>query len=80
MPVMVEHFVVVGDETEALLAPNNGVSFRKRSRDYFNIKDPAEIQRRAEAEVSLEDLVKQWPASMDPESTSTPSRSCSTAA
>jgi len=67
MPVMVEHFVVVGDETEGLLAAEQWRFIPNAFKGYFNIMDPAEIQRRAEAEVSLEKLMGQWPVSMDPE-------------
>jgi TAT-translocated FGD2 family F420-dependent dehydrogenase len=66
MPVMVEHFVVVGDETDALLAAEQWRFIPNAFKGYFNVRDPAEIQRRAEAEVQLDDLIKQWPASTDP--------------
>ena len=67
MPVMVEHFVVVGDETEGLLAAEQWRFIPKAFEAYFNIMDPAQIQQRAEGEVSLEKLLEQWPVSMDPE-------------
>ncbi len=67
MPVMIEHFVVVGDETEALLAAEQWRFIPNAFKGYFNVRDPAEIQRRAEFEVQLEDLIQQWPASTDPE-------------
>jgi TAT-translocated FGD2 family F420-dependent dehydrogenase len=66
MPVMIEHFVVVGDETDALLAAEQWRFIPKAFKSYFNISDPVEIQRRAEAEISLEMLTDQWPTSMDP--------------
>jgi TAT-translocated FGD2 family F420-dependent dehydrogenase len=67
MPVMIEHFVVVGDETDALLAAEQWRFIPNAFRSYFNITDPAEIQKRAEAEVSLETLAGQWPVSTDAE-------------
>lgn len=67
MPVMIEHFVVVGDETDALLAAEQWRFIPKAFKSYFNLRDPAEIQRRAEAEVSLEQLTNQWPVSTDAE-------------
>jgi TAT-translocated FGD2 family F420-dependent dehydrogenase len=67
MPVMIEHFVVVGDETEALLAAEQWRFIPRAFKEYFNIRDPEEIQRRAESDVQLDQLIKQWPASMDPE-------------
>jgi F420-dependent hydroxymycolic acid dehydrogenase len=67
IPVMIEHFVVVGDETDALLAAEQWRFLPNAFKSYFNIRDPAEIQRRAEAEVSLEKLTSQWPVSTDAE-------------
>ena len=67
MPVMIEHFVVVGDETDALLAAEQWRFIPNAFKGYFNVRDPAEIQRRAESEVQLDELIKQWPASTDPE-------------
>jgi TAT-translocated FGD2 family F420-dependent dehydrogenase len=67
MPVMIEHFVVVGDETDALLAAEQWRFIPKAFKSYFNVRDPAEIQRRAEAEISLEKLTSQWPVSADAE-------------
>jgi F420-dependent hydroxymycolic acid dehydrogenase len=67
MPVMIEHFVVVGDETDALLAAEQWRFIPKAFKTYFNVIDPAEIQRRAEAEVALDQLAAKWPVSTDPE-------------
>jgi coenzyme F420-dependent glucose-6-phosphate dehydrogenase len=67
MPVMIEHFVVVGDETDALLAAEQWRFIPKAFKGYFNVRDPAEIQRLAESEISLEQLTGQWPVSTDAE-------------
>jgi alkanesulfonate monooxygenase SsuD/methylene tetrahydromethanopterin reductase-like flavin-dependent oxidoreductase (luciferase family) len=64
---MIEHFVVVGDETDALLAAEQWRFLPNAFKSYFNVRDPAEIQRRAEAEVSLEEMTSQWPVSTDAE-------------
>jgi TAT-translocated FGD2 family F420-dependent dehydrogenase len=66
MPVMIEHFVVVGDETDALLAAEQWRFIPNAFKRYFNVRDPVEIQRRAEAEVQLDELIGQWPVSTDP--------------
>ena len=69
MPVMLEHYVVVGDQAEARQAAENWRFTPKaweQGRGYFNIVDPAEIQKRAEAEVPLDQLIAKWPASVDP--------------
>jgi F420-dependent hydroxymycolic acid dehydrogenase len=67
MPVMVEQFVVVGDETEALLAAEKWRFIPGAFKKYFNVVDPAEIQRQAETDVELDKLIAQWPASTDPD-------------
>jgi len=66
MPVMIEHFVVAGDAEEARHAAAQWRFIPKAFSGYYNISDPAEIQRRADLEVPLDDLIEQWPTSMDP--------------
>jgi TAT-translocated FGD2 family F420-dependent dehydrogenase len=67
MPVMVEQFVVVGEETEALLAAEKWRFIPGAFKKYFNVMDPTEIQRQAETDVELDDLIGKWPASTDPD-------------
>jgi TAT-translocated FGD2 family F420-dependent dehydrogenase len=66
MPVMIEHFVVVGDKKQAVQAANQWHFIPKAFKGYYNITDPAEIQRRAEAEVPVEQMIEKWPVSTDP--------------
>jgi TAT-translocated FGD2 family F420-dependent dehydrogenase len=66
MPVLVEQFVVVGDENDARQAAQFWRFLPKSFKKYFNIRDPAVIQQQAEAEIPFEKLVGEWPVSTDP--------------
>ena len=66
MPVLVEHYVVVGRRAEA----DEGARlwrFGPTAGDLLDEPDPREIQRRAEASTSLEDVHGRWTVSEDPE-------------
>jgi TAT-translocated FGD2 family F420-dependent dehydrogenase len=66
MPILVEHFVVVGDRQEAeRWAPL--WRFLPRVVRYLNDPDPRSIQRRAEQEVPLEQAYSTWVVSEDPQ-------------
>ena len=67
MPVAVETFVVVGDQTEAQYAAKQWNFIPKAFKGYHNIPDPAEIERRAAAELPLPKVYGDWTVSMDPE-------------
>ena len=67
MPVLVELFVVVGDTTEARKAAELWRFIPKAFKTYYNVRDPQEIQRRAEAELPLEQVYADWPGSTDPQ-------------
>jgi len=66
MPVMVEHFVVVGDEAEARRAAEYWRFLPKAWHNYFDEPSPETIQRRAEAEVPIEEVLKQMTVGADP--------------
>lgn len=66
MPVLVEQFVVVGDKQEAMQAAEFWRFLPKGFKKYYNIGDPAEIQRQAENEIPLEQLISDWPIGTDP--------------
>jgi len=66
MPVMIEHFVVVGDAAEAREAAEQWRFIPNAFKQYFNIPDPAEIEARANADVPLDGLIGEWPATTDP--------------
>jgi len=66
MPILLEHFVVIGDEAEARRDAEL-VRFQAKAwkPGYFNNISPAAIQRRAEMEIPLEALYSHWPVSTD---------------
>lgn len=67
MPVFVEQFVHVGDKKGSEQAAELWRFIPKAWNPYFNIRDPKEIQRRAEAELPIEEVTKGWTISADPE-------------
>jgi TAT-translocated FGD2 family F420-dependent dehydrogenase len=66
MPVLVEQYVVVGDKKDAEKAAELWRFGPKAFKSYYNIRDPKEIQRRADSEVPLEKVYGDWPVSTDP--------------
>lgn len=66
MPVLVEVFVVVGDETEAKASAELWRFIPKAFKTYYNVRDPQAIQDRATAELPLPKVYGDWPVSMDP--------------
>lgn len=67
MPVFVEQYVAVGSEKDAQEAAELWRFGPKAWKPYFNIRDPKEIQRRAEAELPIEEVTKGWTICTDPE-------------
>ncbi len=66
MPVLVEAFVVYGDKGEAEKSAELWRFLPKAFKTYYNVRDPQEIQRRAEAELPLEQVYGRWTVSTDP--------------
>jgi F420-dependent hydroxymycolic acid dehydrogenase len=66
MPVMVEQFVVVGDKDDAQLPAQLWNFIPKAFKGYQNIRDPVEIQRRAQSELPLPKVYGDWTVSSDP--------------
>lgn len=67
MPVLVEAFVVVGDQSDAQTAAKLWNFIPKAFKGYHNIPDPAEIERRAQAELPLPKVYADWTVSSDPD-------------
>jgi len=67
MPVLVEQYVVVGGKKDAETAAELWRFGPKAFKSYYNIRDPKEIQRQADAEIPLEKVYEGWPVSTDPE-------------
>jgi G6PDH family F420-dependent oxidoreductase len=66
MPVLVESFVVVGDQNDAQVPAQLWNFIPKAFKGYHNIPDPAEIERRAQAELPLPKVYGDWTVSADP--------------
>jgi hypothetical protein len=64
--VLVEQFVVVGDEKDARLAAELWHFIPKAFRRYYDIRGPAEIEQEAGKELPLEQVFRDWPISTDP--------------
>jgi F420-dependent hydroxymycolic acid dehydrogenase len=67
MPVLVEAFVVVGDQSEAQAAAKLWNFIPKAFKGYQNIPDPAEIERRALSELPLPKVYGDWTVSSNPD-------------
>ena len=66
MPILVEQFVAVGDRVWARDAAELWRFIPNAFKTYYNIPDPAEIQRRAQQELPLETITKSWTVSSEP--------------
>jgi TAT-translocated FGD2 family F420-dependent dehydrogenase len=66
MPVLVEQFVVVGDQHDAQASAELWRFLPKAFKTYYNDPDPKRIQQRAETEIPLEKIYGEWPVSTDP--------------
>jgi G6PDH family F420-dependent oxidoreductase len=67
MPVLVELFVVVGDENDAKTSAELWRFLPKAFKAYFDIRDPQAIQNQATADLPLEKVYAKWPISADPD-------------
>lgn len=66
--LMVEHWAFVGDDEEARDAARKWRFIpRAWEHGYFDNVSPAEIESRAESDVDLEDVLKDWTVSAEPE-------------
>jgi F420-dependent hydroxymycolic acid dehydrogenase len=66
MPVMVEQYVVVGNQVDAKQAAELWRFGPKAWKPYFNIPDPSKIQQLAEEQIPLEEVTKEWAIGTDP--------------
>lgn len=66
MPVMIEHYVVVGDQAAAKQAAEYWRFGVKAWKSYYNIPDPVTIEQRANAETPLDQVMKSWAVGTDP--------------
>jgi TAT-translocated FGD2 family F420-dependent dehydrogenase len=66
MPVLVEAFVVVGEQSDAQTAARLWNFIPKAFKGYHNIRDPAQIERQAQSELPLPKVYGDWTVSRDP--------------
>jgi len=66
MPLVSEHMVVVGGQSEAEKYARLWRFMPKSWEKYVNDPDPLDIQQQAEQEVPLQEVYKDWPVSEDP--------------
>jgi TAT-translocated FGD2 family F420-dependent dehydrogenase len=66
MPVLIEQYVVVGDQNAAKQAAELWRFGPKAFKSLYNVPSPVEIQRKAEAETPLDEVMKSWPIGTDP--------------
>ena len=66
MPVLVEQFVAVGNTQDAQSSAELWRFLPKAFSEYYNLRDPQQIQQRADAELPLEKVYGDWPVSTDP--------------
>ena len=67
MPVLVEHFVVVGDREEAKRWAELWRFLPKGFEGLYELADPAAIHQRAERDVPLDDVLSSWTVGSDPQ-------------
>jgi TAT-translocated FGD2 family F420-dependent dehydrogenase len=66
MPVLIEHYVVVGDQDTAKQAAALWRFGPKAWNALYDVRDPAVIQQKAEQQVPIEEVMKSWPVGTDP--------------
>lgn len=67
MPVLVEAFVVVGDQNDAQAAAKLWNFIPRAFKGYQNIPDPAQIEHRAQTELPLPKVFGDWTVSSNPD-------------
>jgi TAT-translocated FGD2 family F420-dependent dehydrogenase len=67
MPVLVEQFVVVGDEEDARRPASLWRFLPKAFKAYYEVTDPAMIEKRADAELPIKEVIADWTISPDPD-------------
>ncbi len=66
MPVLIEHYVVVGDQAAARQAAEYWRFGPKAFKSLYNVSDPSEIEQKAAAETSIDEVLKSWAVGTDP--------------
>lgn len=66
MPVLIEHYVVVGDQSAAQQAAELWRFGPKAFKSLYNVREPAEIEQRAQAGTPIDQVLKSWTIGNDP--------------
>lgn len=66
MPVMLEHYVVVGDQADARYAAQMWRFGVKAWHNLFDVASPSRIQQIAEQQTPLDEVMKSWAIGTDP--------------
>ena len=66
MPVLVEQYVVVGDQAAARQAAEFWRFGPKAFKSLYNISSPLQIQQQAEADTPIEEVTRTWAVGSDP--------------
>jgi hypothetical protein len=61
--VLVEQYVIVGDQQNARQAAELWRFGPKAFKTYYNVRDPQTIHQRADSEVPLDQVYSEWPIS-----------------
>jgi TAT-translocated FGD2 family F420-dependent dehydrogenase len=67
MPVLIEHYAVVGGQEAAKQAAELWRFGPKAWHSLFDVRDPAAIQQQAEQQVPIEQVLKSWAVGTDPQ-------------
>ena len=66
MPVLIEHYVVVGDQAAARQAAEYWRFGPKAFKGLYNVPDPGKIEQKADAETPIDEVLKSWAVGTDP--------------
>lgn len=66
MPVLVEQFVVLGNSDDARKAAELWRFIPKAFKKYYNVRNPAEIERLADRRMPLDNVLEGWAIGTDP--------------
>ena len=67
MPVLIEHYAVVGDQEAAKQAAELWRFGPRAWKSLFDVRDPTAIQQQAEQQVPIEQVLKSWAVGTDPQ-------------
>lgn len=66
MPVLIEHYAVVGDQAAARQAAEKWRFGVRAWKELYNVESPVTIQQKAEQETPIDEVLKSWAVGTDP--------------